>query len=127
MVQYYGIPLFKQKSLNRLAKLNSIRYLKQFKKQKFLRNFLSELGFEQNIINCYEDNTGCIDWITKPRASTRMKAIELKYYSIREDDEDEGGAFRFIHIPTKDQRADLLTKQMDNSFFSPLLPNVLKY
>lgn len=94
---------------------------------KFLKNFLSELGFEQNVTTCYEDNTGCIDWITKPRASTRMKAIELKYYSIRDDDEDEGGTFRFVHIPTQSQRADLLTKQMDNSSFSPHLPNILKY
>ena len=93
---------------------------------KFLQNFLFELGFPQDIISCYEDNTGCIDWIQRPRSSTRMKALELKYYGIRDDDEDEGGHFRFIHIPTTDQRADLLTKQMDPTLYYHHISNILK-
>ena len=55
-----------------------------------------------------------------------MKALELKYYGIRDDNVDEGGDFRFIHIPTADQRADMLTKQMDPSPFHHHLPNILK-
>ena len=123
MVQYYGIPLFKQKSLNRLAKLNSIRYLMQFKKQSFLEIFFLNLDLNKISLIVMKIT---LDVLTGLQ-NQEHQLIELKYYSIREDDEDEGGAFRFIHIPTKDQRADLLTKQMDNSSFSPLLPNVLKY
>ena len=93
---------------------------------KWVKNFLFELGFQQDTITCYEDNTGCIDWIERPRSSTRMKALELKYYGIRDDNVDEGGDFRFIHIPTADQRADMLTKQMDPSPFHHHLPNILK-
>jgi hypothetical protein len=66
---------------------------------KWVKNFLFELGFQQDTITCYEDNTGCIDWIERPRSSTRMKALELKYYGIRDDNVDEVFAISLVESP----------------------------
>ena len=76
-----------------------------------LKHLLGELGFVQPILPCFEDNTGTIDWIVNQRASSRMKAIEVKYYWLRDTKDD--GSCDYIHIQTKFQKADVFTKPMD--------------
>ena len=76
-----------------------------------IKQFLGELGFPQPVLKCYEDNTGCIDWIVNQKASSRMKAIEVKYYWLRDLKDDK--ECEFIHVDTKLQTADIFTKQMD--------------
>lgn len=82
-----------------------------------LKNFLEEIGFNQGQFNCYEDNTGCIDWIVNQRANTRMKHVDLKNHVIR--DNVESKKCKVLHIETKLQRADFATKQMDYSALNP--------
>ena len=82
-----------------------------------LKHFLEEIGFPQDQLQCFEDNTGCIDWIVNQRSSSRMKHVELKYHVVREL--NDRFLCRFNHIDTKFQRADFTTKQMDYANFSP--------
>ena len=81
----------------------------------WFRELLNELGFVQDPITCHEDNTGLLDWIINQRSSTRMKAIPLKYYKLREY--RQMNICNFTHIPTDLQKADILTKQMDFTLF----------
>ena len=78
-----------------------------------LKHFLEEIGFPQGSVKAYEDNTGTIDWIVNQRASSRMKHVEVKYHVLRERGEKK--LCEYVHIESKLQRADILTKQMDFS------------
>lgn len=68
-----------------------------------LKHFLEEIGFPQGTLQCYEDNTGCIDWVVNQRASSRMKHIEVKYHVLREL--REKSLCKFEHIETKLQKS----------------------
>ena len=48
-----------------------------------------------------------------------MKAIDVKYYLLRDLKDD--GECEFIHIVTKLQKADIFTKQMDFNEFDKKL------
>ena len=78
---------------------------------KWFRELLRELGFFQRQIRCHEDNKGCVDWITTPKISSRMIHLPLEVYWLRES--YEHNEFDYILTPTEDQKADVLTKQMD--------------
>ncbi len=80
---------------------------------------LGEIGFRQRTIDCFEDNKGVVDWISTPKASSRMLHLELEYYWLR--DVSEIGRFRYILISTLLQKADILTKQMDPTLLHTLL------
>ena len=77
----------------------------------WFREFLAEIGFPQAPTQCYEDNSGLLDWINNNKSSSRMKSIPRHYYKLREF-KDEGQCV-FIYCPTAVQKADILTKQMD--------------
>jgi hypothetical protein len=81
-----------------------------------LKELLGEIGHVQSKIKCFEDNTGCVDWIVNQRQSSRMRGIETKYYWLRDVHDME--LFDFIKIRTADQKADVLTKQMELSPFT---------
>jgi hypothetical protein len=81
----------------------------------YLKNFLEEMGFSQGKLKCYEDNSGCIDWVVRQKSSSRMKHIETKYYLLR--DLYDKHICELIHVETLNQKADFTTKQMDYSIF----------
>ena len=83
-----------------------------------LKELLGELNLQQSNINCCEDNSGCVDWIVNQRHSSRLRAIETKYYRLRQESDQE--TFVLVKTPTAAQKADILTKQMDYSAFRPL-------
>ena len=82
---------------------------------KWFREFLRELGFVQNATVCHEDNKGCFDWITTPKMSSRMLHLPLEVYWLRES--YNLNQFRYILTPTTEQKADIMTKQMDKKLF----------
>jgi hypothetical protein len=82
----------------------------------WFREFLAELGFMQAPTQCFEDNSGLLDWINNCRSSSRMKALPRHYYKLREFKED--GQCIFIYCPTAIQKADIMTKQMDYAPYS---------
>ena len=89
------------------------------KQSLWLKTFMSEVGFDQGPLSCFEDNSGLLAWIENPRMSSRMQHIELQYYWLRDTKTD--GLCNFFHVETLLQRADLLTKQMDVGPIRPQL------
>ena len=57
------------------------------------------------------DNQGAIDIIKTPRLNKRSKHIDVRYIWLRRDIVEKG-KLRIIHIPGKEQPADMLTKQL---------------
>jgi hypothetical protein len=80
-----------------------------------VKELLKELNMPQQQIKCYEDNSGCVDWIVTQRHSSTMRAIETKYYRLQQ--ECDSAIFEIVKIPTTKQKADIMTKQMDYSVF----------
>ena len=63
----------------------------------------------------YEDNNACIKMINNPVISKRNKHIEIDCHLIR--DHVSEGNIEVVKIPTEDQRADILTKNLGNTDF----------
>ena len=77
----------------------------------WLRNILGELGRKQrHPTKIYEDNDACITMVNNPIISGRNKYVELDCHFIR--DHQIHGHIQMQEIDTKDQRADLLTKNL---------------
>jgi hypothetical protein len=85
------------------------------KQAMWFKYFLGELGYHQNAIPCFEDNSGLLDWIRNPKVSTNMMHIPIEYYWLR--DTNEAGDCVYIKIDTSLQKADIMTKQMDFGIF----------
>ena len=81
----------------------------------YLKHFLDDLGFPQDKVMCYEDNKGCLDWLNNNKGNSRMKQLETKAYWLQELVGEE--IFEVIHIESRLQKADFLTKAMDLGIF----------
>ena len=66
----------------------------------------------------YEDNLGCIKCSENPVLHGRMKHIDIKYHRIKEF--VKNGDCILIYVNTSHQIADLLTKALPKSTFTPL-------
>ena len=64
---------------------------------------------------CYEDNKCCLDWLNNNKGNSRMKQLETKAYWLQELIGEE--IFEVIHIESRLQKADFLTKAMDPGIF----------
>jgi hypothetical protein len=69
---------------------------------------LQELGFPQEQILIYEDNSICMAMAKNPQNHRRNRHIQVKYHCIREA--IEGGLAKLEQIKTVDQLADIFTK-----------------
>lgn len=77
----------------------------------WLRTFLRELGFEvSNPTPMCADNNGSIFLAVNPAHDRRTKHIDIRYHYIREFIED--GHAQVFYINTKDQLADIMTKNL---------------
>ena len=86
----------------------------------WLRRFLSEVNHEQptpTII--YEDNNGAIELSKNPIDHVRTKHIDIQYHFVRE--KVDAKEVKLIHVPTKDQLADLMTKALVTTKFTELV------
>ena len=88
------------------------------KEVMWLRHLLSELGLKQPTTIVYEDNLACIKMAKSAIVSARNKHMQLKLHYVRERVDDL--SVRLIYVDTKQQRADLLTKNLARSPFSDL-------
>jgi hypothetical protein len=83
------------------------------KEALWFRNFMKELGFDQNSPTpLYVDNQSAIAIAKNPESHSRMKHIDLRYHFIQERVKD--GSLELLYIPTGDQLADALTKALPN-------------
>lgn len=85
------------------------------KEAAWLEKLTTDLG-EHNIQNphiptLYCDNLGAVDLLHDSRFHRKAKHIEIWYMFIRTDLINKG-QIKVIHIPGRDQPADILTKQL---------------
>ena len=90
----------------------------------WVKHLLLELGKCQKypvILN--EDNQACIKMAENPIVSGRNKHMCTKMHYIRERIREKD--VRLQYIPTKDQMADILTKNLPSHKFIPLREKML--
>ena len=86
------------------------------KEAVYIRALLEELGlYKQNKLPLYTDNNGALLLANNPLFHERTKHIAVKYHYIR--DLINKGILDLIYIPTKEQKADGLTKPLDKLKF----------
>ena len=86
------------------------------KEAVYIRALLEELGlYKQNKLPLYTDNNGALLLANNPIFHERTKHIAVKYHYIR--DLINKGILDLIYIPTKEQKADGLTKPLDKIKF----------
>ena len=81
-------------------------------------NTKMNLGYIHNIPLILEDNQSAIRLGQNPEFHKRSKHIDIQYHFIRKAISDE--TIRVVYIPTKDQLADLLTKNVNRITFETL-------
>jgi hypothetical protein len=63
----------------------------------------------------FEDNAGAIEIANVPKMRPRTKHLNIKYHHFRE--EVKKGTVNIYHVGTKEQRADIFTKALDEGLF----------
>nr|GEV17864.1 retrovirus-related Pol polyprotein from transposon TNT 1-94 [Tanacetum cinerariifolium] len=82
----------------------------------WVQNILRELGVSiSQPPTLFCDNTGATYLCANPVYHSRMKHLALDYHFVREKVSD--GSIRVLHISSKDQQADALTKPLSRSLF----------
>ena len=91
----------------------------------WLRNLLQEIGRRaQRPTLIYEDNEACIKMIENPVVSGKNKFVELDMHFIRDHWASEH--IRMKKISTREQRADILTKNLGTADFQKHRDTLLK-
>ena len=82
----------------------------------YLRNVLRGVGIEVRTPVCVrEDNQACLRIVDNPVLHTRAKHIDLRYHFV--SDHVAGGDVSFKYCPSKDNVADMFTKQFPRDLF----------
>jgi hypothetical protein len=77
----------------------------------FLRNLLSELGFEQRSPTLvHQDNQACVSMATSAAGTSRSRHVALRLAFVR--DAVRGGLIAVKYCPTADMVAGVLTKTL---------------
>ena len=63
----------------------------------------------------FEDNTSCIKVAKSPKFTPRMKHIAIKYHHFRRFVQNK--IIKLIHIGTKEQTTDIITKPVTDDAF----------
>ena len=84
----------------------------------FWRALLEELDIPQhNPTIIYEDNSACISYSKNNTCHQRTKHIDLRAYDLR--DHVRNNTIKLVHVDTKQQLADIMTKaQLKNTFMT---------
>ena len=75
-----------------------------------MQSLYSELGFKVHGIELNIDNQGAIFLAQNQAQEHRSKHIDIRYHFVRECVED--GRIKLLYIPTNEQAADILTKNL---------------
>ena len=90
----------------------------------WLKNVLRELHLEnKEAVIIHEDNQACIKMAENPIVNGRNKHMCTKMHYIRERVQEKD--VKLVYIPTKQQMADILTKNLPSHLFVNLRDNLL--
>ncbi len=79
----------------------------------WISNLYIEIGFPQGSIDLLCDNQGAIFSASNPVTQHKSKHIAIRYHYIREPIENK--EINLYYIPTNQQVADLMTKNLDKN------------
>jgi hypothetical protein len=89
----------------------------------YLRQILECTGFpQQGPTILYEDNVACIAMSKNPVIGKLTRHIRRKYHFVRQ--KAQLGEIELVHIDTKEQIADILTKPLNREIFERLRPGL---
>lgn len=87
---------------------------------KWLKGLLQQFGFHHSLpMRLFCDSQSAIHIAKNPVFHERTKHVENDCHMVR--DAVQAGLIRMVHISTKNQPADLLTKSLPTSTFQHLL------
>lgn len=89
----------------------------------WLCNFFDEIGVKYHTPKIYCDSSSAINWGEDPIQHQRTKHVEIDYYYIR--DIVASRKVRLFKIDTKNNPADMFTKNVDLKTFNYLRPFVM--
>ena len=96
------------------------------KEAMWFRQMLAQIGFPQtNPVRIYVDNKSAIDMACNRHTSLRTKHIDLRYHWVRE--QVEKGYIQLLHVPGKDNIADLLTKILATARLRHLTETIMTF
>ena len=82
----------------------------------WFRGLMHDLGYAMNgPSHIYEDNKACISYSKNNTCHDRTKHIDIRAYNLR--DNVRAGLVALLHIDTKQQLADMLTKTQTKKLF----------
>ncbi len=94
------------------------------KEVMWINHLLSEIGRKPALpVIMHEDNQSCIKMAANPVVSARTKYLETKMHFIR--DRVHAGEIELSYIPTKQQLADIMTKNLPRALYIPLRDCIL--
>ena len=87
------------------------------KEALFVKGVLSFIipSISENCIKVFVDNNGAISLANNPLNSARTKHIDVRFHFIRELTRSKTMSVEYV--PTKEQRADILTKALTGAIF----------
>ena len=88
----------------------------------WIKSLLFELGFDLSSLPLMGDNQGSIFLASNPIQEKRTKHIDIKYHFIREH--VQSGKVDLYYVPTADNIADILTKNLAAVRFKRLRDNL---
>lgn len=89
----------------------------------WIASLLHELGIPfDKPPTIYCDNVGATYLCANPVFHSRMKHVALDYHFIRK--QVQSGALRVVHVSTKDQLADVLTKPLSRPAFTTMVNKI---
>ena len=128
IVYLWGAPIAWQSRLQPTVATSSVEseYMAAYAATQeviWVRGFLSELGFEefnlstqQSPTTLWMDSKSAINMAENPVQHKRTKHIRVKYHWLRE--QVNAAVIKMKYIPTKEMKADILTKGLDASLYT---------
>ncbi len=106
------------------AEAEYVSALEATKEIMWLKNLLKELHLEQKEpVVIHEDNQACIKMAENPIVSGRNKHMATKMHYVRERVREKD--IKLEYIATKQQLADILTKNLPSHLFCPIRDSIL--
>jgi hypothetical protein len=90
----------------------------------FLRQMLSELGYQHYATPIGEDNHACIFIATTAITSSMTKHLDIRLRFVR--DAHQGGLVKIYYVPINEMLADIFTKPIPDPQFEKIVSSVMR-